>query len=384
MFCPGCGKILSDVVKFCGACGTPVNNAAAEFVESIENQTAQEVAEQISDLAADTQTPVVVAEQQCEACEEQMPQLAAEQPEQTCKEPQTETPVPDAEKTPEKRGDGVLKGILASVLCVLVFVFMTSCIGLLTARFTIASENVKEIVDDLNYTTVEDLVTELNIVNDYEVKEYKDVLKETFSKSTIPGFIGEKLGEYGDYLLGGSKPEKVVFKDVSRLFEKNRNVADMFFNFDDEDNGSDRNRRYERYYEKSIEPALNEFYDNSNVNKVVNVLRIVLSIWIFIGIAAITAALIAALIKLKVRNGRFLGWLGWTFTVCGGLHLLTYVAALVARLFIGKLGEGTKELIGIVLGSIAVPVVIIGGVILLAGIVMIIIKKLISKKAKQA
>ena len=408
MFCPGCGKILNDNARFCGTCGTPVNNAAAEFVESINSQTEDAVIAQSEILVADIQAPItsdnqapivpdkqvpevydqqasaeqvaeVYTEQPAIASNEQLPKLFGDPVSEVHKEPEITVPAESADDVPEKKGKRVLKGMLASVYCVLIFMFLAIGSGLLTARFVFSSNNIKSIVNEVDSSMADNLLKEH--IAGYDSESNKEVINEVFSESTIPEFIGAKVGAYGDYILGGKKPAEIAYKDIVSLFEENENVAVMFFGFEPGDN---RDMRYERYYDVSIKPILEKFYGNEKINNVMGVSRIVLSIWILIGVALIVAALIFVLIRLKLKKGKFLNWLGWTFTVTGALYLVAYVTAVIVRMFLDStgVGTGTKELIGVVLGSIALEVIIIGGVMLLVGILMLVIKKLMSKKAK--
>ncbi len=334
MNCSNCGKEINKDSTYCGVCGTPTIAA--------QNEETQ--------LLSETKSPNDATAVICKK-------------------------VPTEEVQSEVKKDNIGQTILATFCSVAIFIAMLLGMFVLTVRSTIGTENIKSVVNEIDSSLLKQLVNEYAPENDCESKRNKALIKEVTSDSTIPKFIAEKIGEYGDYIKGGEKPDEIKKNEVVKLLNKNRNVSELMFDLSRYDRETER---YENFYDYSVEPVLDDFYSNSTVDKIISMSRIFFSIWSFIILAIMTLAFAFILFKTREKKASALSWAGFTCTVTGVIYLLLFVIGFVIT-WTELLGEGTRGLLGILLESIAPDVLTIGGVILVVGIAMILVKRFLLK-----
>ncbi len=346
MNCANCGKEVNEGKKFCSGCGTPVFEQAP--VEEGTMQTAYQapVAQQAPVSAQQT---VAVAEEINEA------------------------PVG---LTKKKKG-GALKGMLAVLCCVAMFIFMFAGAIVMTVRSAIKSENVKAVVAGVDTAMMEEMLDEFSdeSINDEESRE---IINEIVEESSIPKAFGEKLGEYGDYIRGGKKPGVITKKDIVKIFKQNGNVSELMFDLKSYD---DETERYERFFEEAVEPELDKIYDDDMFNRVLDIARLALSIWSVVALAMLALVFAFLLFRTRVKKLGTLSWAGITCIVTGGIYILTFTAGHIIT-YTSILGGNMRNILSILLKNITLDAVIIGGSVLVAGVLMVLIRMLITKLKK--
>ena len=140
--CPNCGASFDDMHKFCSNCGTLLNAVSEEKPV-------------VPETPAEPETPAPAVEEPAPAAEEAAP--AAEEDAPVTQEPVPETPAEpekkaaeETKKQPEKKKVGVGRRILAVLLCLLLFVFLTTgTLGYAVRRAT-TEQGLSAILEDVN------------------------------------------------------------------------------------------------------------------------------------------------------------------------------------------------------------------------------------------
>lgn len=133
--CPNCGASFDDMHKFCSNCGTLLN-AVSE-----EKPAVPETPAEPEPPAPAVEEPAPAAEQAAPVAQEPVPETPAE-PEKKAAE--------ETKKQPEKKKVGVGRRILAVLLCLLLFVFLTTgTLGYAVRRAT-TEQGLSAILEDVN------------------------------------------------------------------------------------------------------------------------------------------------------------------------------------------------------------------------------------------
>ena len=133
--CPNCGASFDDMHKFCSNCGTLLNAVSEEKPA-------------VPETPAEPETPAPAVEEPAPAAEEAAP--AAQEPvPETPAEPEKKA-AEETKKQPEKKKVGVGRRILAVLLCLLLFVFLTTgTLGYAVRRAT-TEQGLSAILEDVN------------------------------------------------------------------------------------------------------------------------------------------------------------------------------------------------------------------------------------------
>lgn len=133
--CPNCGASFDDMHKFCSNCGTLLNAVSEEKPA-------------VPETPAEPETPAPAVEEPAPAAEEAAPVTQEPVPE-TPAEPEKKT-AEETKKQPEKKKVGVGRRILAVLLCLLLFVFLTTgTLGYAVRRAT-TEQGLSAILEDVN------------------------------------------------------------------------------------------------------------------------------------------------------------------------------------------------------------------------------------------
>ncbi len=133
--CPNCGASFDDMHKFCSNCGTLLNAVSEEKPA-------------VPETPAEPETPAPTVEEPAPAAEEAAP-VAQEPVPETPAEPEKKA-AEETKKQPEKKKVGVGRRILAVLLCLLLFVFLTTgTLGYAVRRAT-TEQGLSAILEDVN------------------------------------------------------------------------------------------------------------------------------------------------------------------------------------------------------------------------------------------
>lgn len=133
--CPNCGASFDDMHKFCSNCGTLLNAVSEEKPAVPETPAEPETP------APAVEEPAPAAEEAATVAQEPVPETPAE-PEKKAAE--------ETKKQPEKKKVGVGRRILAVLLCLLLFVFLTTgTLGYAVRRAT-TEQGLSAILEDVN------------------------------------------------------------------------------------------------------------------------------------------------------------------------------------------------------------------------------------------
>ena len=133
--CPNCGASFDDMHKFCSNCGTLLNAVSEEKPA-------------VPETPAEPETPAPAVEEPAPAAEEAAP-VAQEPVPETPAEPEKKA-AEETKKQPEKKKVGVGRRILAVLLCLLLFVFLTTgTLGYAVRRAT-TEQGLSAILEDVN------------------------------------------------------------------------------------------------------------------------------------------------------------------------------------------------------------------------------------------
>lgn len=133
--CPNCGASFDDMHKFCSNCGTLLNAVSEEKPA-------------VPETPAEPETPAPAVEEPATAAEEAAP-VAQEPVPETPAEPEKKA-AEETKKQPEKKKVGVGRRILAVLLCLLLFVFLTTgTLGYAVRRAT-TEQGLSAILEDVN------------------------------------------------------------------------------------------------------------------------------------------------------------------------------------------------------------------------------------------
>lgn len=358
MTCANCGKEISSDDRFCSNCGTRVVVQEPIAEESpVQVQAEEQVQESVQAENAIVQQDTEPVQQAVAVAEEIKETLAA---------------------PTEKKKGGFFKGLLATLCCVAIFVFMFVGMLVITARSTVKSENVEAVVDDIDTSMMKEVF--YTFADDsFSSESTREIIDEIVRKSSIPKAIGEKLGEYGDYVRGGKKPKEITEKDVVKILKQNRNVSELMFDLSIYE--YNETERYEKFFEEDVEPELDKIYSDDAFDSAVTIARIALSVWTVIALALLAFVFAFLLFKTRAKKLETLSWAGITCIVMGGLYILGFAAGYIIT-FTELLDEGINGILSVVLKNITIDAVIIGGVVLVAGILMLVVKKVVRKLKK--
>ena len=133
--CPNCGASFDDMHKFCSNCGTLLNAVSEEKPAVPETPAEPETP------APAVEEPAPAAEEAATVAQEPVPETPAE-PEKKAAE--------ETKKQPEKKKVGVGRRILAVLLCLLLFVFLTTgTLGYAVRRAT-TEQGLSALLEDVN------------------------------------------------------------------------------------------------------------------------------------------------------------------------------------------------------------------------------------------
>ena len=133
--CPNCGASFDDMHKFCSNCGTLLNAVSEEKPAVPETPAEPETP------APAVEEPAPAAEEAATVAQEPVPETPAE-PEKKAAE--------ETKKQPDKKKVGVGRRILAVLLCLLLFVFLTTgTLGYAVRRAT-TEQGLSAILEDVN------------------------------------------------------------------------------------------------------------------------------------------------------------------------------------------------------------------------------------------
>ena len=133
--CPNCGASFDDMHKFCSNCGTLLNAVSEEKPA-------------VPETPAEPEPPAPAVEEPAPAAEEAVP-VAQEPVPETPAEPEKKA-AEETKKQPEKKKVGVGRRILAVLLCLLLFVFLTTgTLGYAVRRAT-TEQGLSAILEDVN------------------------------------------------------------------------------------------------------------------------------------------------------------------------------------------------------------------------------------------
>ena len=133
--CPNCGASFDDMHKFCSNCGTLLNAVSEEKPA-------------VPETPAEPETPAPAVEEPAPAAEEAAPVTQEPVPEPPA-EPEKKA-AEETKKQPEKKKVGVGRRILAVLLCLLLFVFLTTgTLGYAVRRAT-TEQGLSAILEDVN------------------------------------------------------------------------------------------------------------------------------------------------------------------------------------------------------------------------------------------
>lgn len=361
MICKNCGNEISANAKFCGICGTSAKASDTSPEQAITEVLSESIPNQCNTAVSSVQV---------------------------VETPLAESPVNEQKTsldTSAKNKGGFWNGVLAAVCCFFIFLFLVTDASILTARFAVTPDNIEQISDSLDAKAAENILDEFAFVSTYESGEDESLLEEIFEESSIPDFVTEKVSEYGEYMLGGKRPEEVTRDDVVTLLERNSNVLRLLIN------GPKYSYSYvapaksdlEGFFNINIKPLLNILYDGHEVDVFFSVSRIVLSIWTVIGFALIVLLLAFLLIKTRIKKINSLNWLGYTCIASGAPFILALIAMFIVKLSLPWSFAGTKEILGILLESLGAEVLIIGASLVVSGVLMVVIRAIINKISKK-
>ena len=133
--CPNCGASFDDMHKFCSNCGTLLNAVSEEKPA-------------VPETPAEPEPPAPADEEPAPAAEEAVPVTQEPVPEPPA-EPEKKA-AEETKKQPEKKKVGVGRRILAVLLCLLLFVFLTTgTLGYAVRRAT-TEQGLSAILEDVN------------------------------------------------------------------------------------------------------------------------------------------------------------------------------------------------------------------------------------------
>ena len=133
--CPNCGASFDDMHKFCSNCGTLLNAVSEEKPA-------------VPETPAEPEPPAPAVEEPAPAAEEAVPVTQEPVPEPPA-EPEKKA-AEETKKQPEKKKVGVGRRILAVLLCLLLFVFLTTgTLGYAVRRAT-TEQGLSAILEDVN------------------------------------------------------------------------------------------------------------------------------------------------------------------------------------------------------------------------------------------
>ncbi|MBQ6430378.1 MAG: zinc-ribbon domain-containing protein [Oscillospiraceae bacterium] len=395
MFCPHCGRQLSDEMLFCPDCGRPIGSlqtpepeAAPQPVEQQPQQPAWEQPQQPT--WEQPQQPTW--EQPQQPTWEQPQQPAWEQPQQPVWETPRKSPAVKASKAkvPHKKpGAGV--AVLSIFLCVLLFLTGLYAALLGTVRMTFNERGYEAMMNDYDasemtanslkngevvpFTEFLEEVCGVNFKKDYGIKD-RDLAK-ALNKPFVRDFLSKMLTSYTDSLFNNKSLRHALSKDnLVEFFEENDkelygitgySIFHLGYSYDRGRTASaDMTEIDTLFANLGTEQVTWKWIEKeSGIN--FTLISYFLSVFALIGAIVLAAAFIA-LIFLANRKSVYsaFSFTGMTCLILGGL------LALIAGVGLIYSAITKNSLIKLVANPFALRLLLIGGVILAIGLIFFV------------
>ncbi len=381
---------------------------AADTEENNYSQQLIQPVEEIPDENEETQTEEVIIEEIAPVTED----IENIEPEATLEaqnifpeiEPVTQAvPAQQEEIAPakaiKKKGFMSYTGL---VLCfILLFAFVVSTMAGIIAKISISPKQLEKDIDKIDVLDIQ--VGEMISTDEYDVKKddtILDIVSKTIQKNSdlkvseadirkiyedteIRDYMAKKVSAYADYVTNKKDIDEITSKEIVGLIEQNKDkieeIADIKISDDNlsnlesylDDNASDL---LESLQVKNIDNNLDK-YNYSDYDFLFNNWM-----WIcaFSGLGILIILFSFFVFKLNKNAGGSIVYLGSVAISSGALFL---VAGIVLMLLKNTIADAFDEASGFASSLISIMsfrVILIGGIVFVAGMITVLIKKLAS------
>ena len=379
--CPNCGASFDDMHKFCSNCGTLLNAVSEEKPA-------------VPETPAEPETPTPAVEEPEPAAEEAAP-VAQEPVPETPAEPEKKA-AEETKKQPEKKKVGVGRRILAVLLCLLLFVFLTTgTLGYAVRRAT-TEQGLSAILEDVNIAGMQaapffdDVTEELTLsellsedLSGVGLKIGESSVAKILNSSGMKNYLSGQLALLcADIYRGRTNYE--FDPDTLRVELQEGKTAHVLQKEKVELTAAEADKVVDLLTGYGIVDALSRDTIKDDMPAVNRAMNIGLS-WVLI-IALLVLALAMIVLIFIVNRGR----IGLSFGDIGGtalaVGLILTLAAGVAKILPGLWRKicGGQELAAAMSGGVLTHNILISLIILGVGLVLAVLGKLIrGKKHKE-
>lgn len=379
--CPNCGASFDDMHKFCSNCGTLLNAVSEEKPA-------------VPETPAEPETPAPAVEEPAPAAEEAAP-VAQEPVPETPAEPEKKA-AEETKKQPEKKKVGVGRRILAVLLCLLLFVFLTTgTLGYAVRRAT-TEQGLSAILEDVNIAGMQaapffdDVTEELTLsellsedLSGVGLKIGESSVAKILNSSGMKNYLSGQLALLcADIYRGRTNYE--FDPDTLRVELQEGKTARVLQKEKVELTAAEADKVVDLLTGYGIVDALSRDTIKDDMPAVNRAMNIGLS-WVLI-IALLVLALAMIVLIFIVNRGR----IGLSFGDIGGtalaVGLILTLAAGVAKILPGLWRKicGGQELAAAMSGGVLTHNILISLIILGVGLVLAVLGKLIrGKKHKE-
>lgn len=226
----------------------------------------------------------------------------------------------------------VVKGIISTIIAIIVIPVIMAFIVYLSTRDIVSKKNVEKLVKDINISNF--LVDENgnynelgNDIKDELVKNGlpSEVVDEFVNSKEISDFFSKYAGEFADFIINDKEIKQPTAEDISKFINENvDSIVDEL-----------RNKKVEGYEEltdenitlfkshvdeisKEIEknlPDIEEAINDSEAREAFRIVRFIFSNVVYMIILGIIAVLLILIALLNLKRYGFLIWYGVIFII---------------------------------------------------------------------
>ena len=377
MFCRNCGNKLDAGDAFCANCGSRIISA---------NAGNQQNSVQAPQPVEPVQIPVQQSVEPVQAPQPVEPvQIPVQQPIESIQEPIkaeiVEEKKKSATKKPDSTGKKILRGILSTVISILVYVITVMLMLTISIRSWINPANLEKAVGEVDSVKLAELIVEENEVYESMSEEKRqEACKEIASvieKSSVSDIFTDVIYDYAEYILDGDIPERVTAEKIIDKVREEEDELEKILGYEMDETDYEE---LEAYLAEN-EDVLDSVNDLSRGNPIINVLKAMSSKVTIILLAVLDVLLLAWLFVVRKWKLNALMWFGIPALLASLEFISMAVVPVESVIPDARIGE----LVGQFTNSIMATTLkqgIIGSVAAIVLIVISIVSSVISKKRR--